>query len=138
VKPGVEQALRELREGAPGTVRHIEDGDGGAFVLVEGIDLGEHYAPSTTWVGFHITWPYPDADVYPHFIDASVRYVGDGPTPNQHPDGNLPVAMARGNFEAPGFKLTAIQVSRRSNRRDSETDTALDKLLRVIEFVGTR
>lgn len=135
MKPAVEQALRELREGAPGTVRHLEDGEGGAFVLVEGTDLCERFAPSTTWIAFHITWPYPDADVYPHFIDASVCYVGNGPTPNQHPDGNLPAAMSRGNFQAPGFKHKAIQVSRRSNRRNAETDTALDKLLRVIDFL---
>jgi hypothetical protein len=138
MKPEVEKAVQELLHGAPGRVRHEEDGKGGAFVLVEGIDIGEHFAPNLTWIGFHITWPYPDADVYPHFIDASARYVGSGAAPNLHPDGALPAAMSRGNFEAPGFGLQAIQISRRSNRRNSETDTALDKLLRVIEFLRTR
>ena len=138
MKPDVQKAIEELIDGAPGTVRSEEDGDGGAFVLVEKIDIGEQFAPRITWIGFHITWPYPDADVYPHFIDASVRYVGNGAAPNVHPDGNLPTAMSRGNFEAPGFKLPAIQLSRRSNRRNADTDTALDKLLRIIEFLRTR
>lgn len=138
MKPGVEKAVEELIDGAPGTVQFKEDGDGGAFVLVETIDIGDQFAPRVTWVGFHITWPYPDADVYPHFIDAGVRYVGSCSAPNQHPEGDLPAAMSRGNFEAPGFKLPAIQVSRRSNRRNAETDTALEKLLRIIEFLRTR
>ncbi|MGD0713132.1 MAG: hypothetical protein ABSB24_02965 [Gaiellaceae bacterium] len=138
MKPDVEKAVQELIDGAPGSVRYGEDGDGGAYVLVEGIDIGEQFAPRVSWVGFHITWPYPEADVYPHFIDASVHYVGGSATPNQHPDGDLPAAMSRGNFEAPGFKLAGIQISRRSQRRNAETDTALDKLLRVIEFLRTR
>jgi hypothetical protein len=138
MKPDVEKAVQELIEGTPGTVRYEDDGDGGAYVLVEGIDISERFAPRLAWIGFHITWPYPDADVYPHFIDASVRYVGDGPTPNQHPDGDLPAAMSRANFVAPGFDLPAIQVSRRSNRRNAQTDTALDKLLRVVDFLRTR
>jgi hypothetical protein len=138
MKPGVARAVQELLDGAPGALRFKEDGDGGAFVLVDDVDIGEQFAPPVTWIGFHITWPYPDADVYPHFIDAGIRYIGTGPTPNQHQDGNLPTAMSRGNFQAPGFNLAAIQVSRRSNRRDAEVDTALDKLLRIIRFLRTR
>src|SRR5882724_5723924 len=123
MKPTVEKAVEELIAGSPGAgVRFKEDDDGGAFVLAESIDIGEGFAPSVSWIGFHITWPYPDADVYPHFIDAGVRYVGKREAPNQHPDGNLPTSMTRGSFLAPGFELPAIQISRRSNRRDAETD----------------
>jgi hypothetical protein len=139
MKPAVEKAVEELIAGSPGAgVRFKEDDDGGAFVLADGIDIGESFAPSVSWVGFHITWPYPDADVYPHFIDANVRYVGERETPNQHPDGNLPTSLSRGAFVAPGYALPAIQVSRRSNRRSAETDSALAKLLRVVEFLRTR
>ena len=138
MKPNVEQALHELRCGLPShDVRTIEDSDGGAYVIVEAIDIGASYSPPVSWIGFHITWSYPDADVYPHFIDAAVRYVGSGETPNQHPDGNLPTAMGRGQM-MPGFEIAAIQISRKSNKRNAATDTALHKLLRVIECLRGR
>lgn len=105
--------------------------------MADSVDIGVGFAPSVSWIGFQMTWAYPDSDVYPYFIDSAVRYVGYGETPVQHPDGNLPTAMSRGAM-MPGFNLPAIQVSQRSNRRNATTDTALHKLLRVIEFLGTR
>lgn len=138
MKSEVDRALEELREGAPGSaVRHKKDGSGGAFVLVDGLFIGDCFAPTTSWVGFHVTWSYPEADVYPHFIDAGITYAGHGPAPNEHPEGPLPTSMARGQA-APGLGYPAIQVSRRSNRWNPGTDTALHKLLRVLEFLRTR
>jgi hypothetical protein len=138
VKPGVDTALTELREGSPGDgPQHQEDGAGGAFVLVEGLFIGDCFSPTTSWIGFHITWSHPEADVYPHFIDAGVTYTGGGPAPNQHPDGDLPTSLSRGQT-APGFGHPAIQVSRRSTRWNPDTDTALHKLLRVLEFLRAR
>jgi hypothetical protein len=133
----VETSLNALREGMAGhVVRVQEDGSGGAYVIVDDIEIGDRYAPTRAWIGFHVTYA-EDADVYPHFIDPGVRYVGPGPAPNEHPDGNLPTAMSRGQT-MPGFNLAAIQVSRRSNQRNGDTDSPLMKLLRVIEFVRTR
>ena len=106
-------------------------------MIVDAINIGENFAPSVAWIGFHITWPYPDADVYPHFIDPTVRYIGSAPTPNQHPEGNLPAAMSRGQT-MPGFEMPAIPVSRRSNHRNAETDSALQKLLRIVAFLRSR
>jgi hypothetical protein len=138
MKPAVEHALEELRQGLPDRdLRVKEDPDGGALVMVEGMEIGQVFSPSISWIGFHITWPYPDADVYPHFIDPKVQYVGTGAVPNQYPEGNLPTAMTRG-ATMPGFEVPAIQVSRRSNRRNAETDSALEKLLRVVEFLRGR
>jgi hypothetical protein len=138
VKENVEKAIEELREGLPGSAVTVkEDDDGGAFVLIESIDLGPSFEPRTSWISFHITWTCPEADVYPHFIDPSVKYVGTGETPNQHPDGNLPVSMSRA-ASVPGFEKTAIQISRQSNRRDPQTDWPLHKLLRVLESVRSR
>ena len=137
MKDAVAKALDELRAGAPGTgVRSQPDADGGAYVIVDGIEIGA-FDPERSWIGFHLVWSYPDADVYPHFIDAPVRYTGDGPAPNDHPDGALPTSITRG-ATMPGFEIPALQVSRRSPRWNSETDTALCKLLRVIEFLRSR
>jgi len=45
--------------------------------------------------------------------------------------------MTRGAM-MPGFEMPAIQVSRRSQRRNAATDSALQKLFRVIEFLKSR
>jgi len=139
MKPNVEAAITQLREGLPGkNVQVAEDADGGAHVTVEGLEIGECFEPGVSWVGFHLTWSYPDAAVYPHFIDPVVRYVGSGPTPNQHPGGALPAALARGRYQVTGSERDAIQVSRQSNHWNPATDTALNKLLRVLEFLRSR
>jgi hypothetical protein len=140
MKDAVAEAIRELEQDF-GSVRRLEDGEGGAYVLVEDVDLGEHYAPRSSWIAGHITWAYEEgADVYPLFIDAAVRYVGTGARPNQDPSGDatlaLPTTMTRGNVLAPGFQLPAIQVSRQSNAPAG--DTAAQKFGRVLEFIRTR
>jgi hypothetical protein len=136
VKEGVQTALGELEDGlSENRVESKEDGDGGAFVLVHGIEVGDSFDPTVSWIGFHLTFTCPEADVYPLYLDPALRYVGEGPTPNQHPDGPLPVGITRG-ATMPGFELPAIQVSRRST--DSEADTPLRKLRRVIDFLRTR
>lgn len=138
MKPKVKEAVDEIAGGLPANnVIVKEDDDGGAYVLVEGVDLGPSFTPRSSWIAFQITWTCPDADVYPHFIDSAVVYRGNGETPNVHISGNLPIAMSR-DAVAPGFDRPAIQISRRSNRRDPGTDTPLQKLLRVLEFVRTR
>lgn len=138
MKPDVAKALKNLEANGPGTaVRTVPDADGGVYVIVDGVDIGPNFKPRRAWLGFHIVWSCADADVYPHFLDPQVKYVGNGPTPNNHEDGPLPAAMMRGQT-MPGFNCPAIQVSRRSNRRNGETDSPLQKMLRVIEFLRTR
>jgi hypothetical protein len=126
----VRQAIEELGESFPGhDVRTLEDGEGGAYVLVEALDLGERYAPRTSWVGFHVTHPYPDADVYPHFIAGETQYLGTGASANGYPEGMAP------SLNMPGFDLPAIQISRRSNRWNPDRDTAAFKLSRILEWI---
>jgi hypothetical protein len=138
VKEDVAAAIEELQTARiGGGVRTKEDPDGGAYVIVDDVAIGDSFDPTTSWIGFHIVWTYPDADIYPLFTDAGVRYAGSGPAANQHPDGNLPTALTRG-ATMPGFELAAIQISRRSNHRNAETNSALQKLLRVVEFLRTR
>lgn len=138
MKAAVAEAVDELIAGLPqANVQAEADPEGGAYVRIDEVDIGPAFEPRKTWIAFQITWAYPDADVYPHFIDPGIRYVGQGPAPNQYPEGNLPTSMTRG-AETPGSKNPAIQISRRSNKRNAETDTALQKLLRVLDFVRSR
>lgn len=134
MKDSVATAIKEIAEAGIGTgIRTKEDADGGAFVIVDGVQIGDSFTPSVSWIGFHVVWAYPDSDVYPHFADPALRYVGSQPVPNQHPEGSLPTALTRGAV-MPGFEVPAIQISRRSNHRNAETDSALQKMLRIIEF----
>ncbi len=138
MKPEVETAIGQLEAAEMGSaVRILEDPDGGAYVVLDDVTVGDHFVPSSSWIGFHIAWSYPDADVYPHFANPDLRYVGSGPAPNQYSEGNLPTGITRG-ATMPGFNIRAIQISRRSNRRDAETDSALLKLIRVVDFLESR
>jgi hypothetical protein len=138
MKVEVAAAVEEIEAAGIGaSVRVRPDPDGGAYTIVDRVSIGCCFDPGISWIGFHIVWTYPDSDVYPHFIDADIRYAGSGPAPNQHPDGNLPTSLTRGAV-MPGFELPAIQVSRRSKRRNAETDSALQKLLRIAEFLRAR
>ena len=73
MKVEVSTAIEELKRQfgtAAFTVR--EDGQGGAYVLMEPVEIGERFRPASTWLGFQITAQYPYADIYPVFMGADV------------------------------------------------------------------
>jgi hypothetical protein len=123
----VKQAVADIRASwADATVTAEPDNDGGAVVLVERISMGGMYLQDTTWVGFRITFQYPYADVYPHFVRSDLqrkdgRALGDG--------------MSLGHTFA---GRAAIQISRRSNRLNPATDTAALKLGKVLQWLAAR
>ena len=102
-----------------------EEDQGGAFVVVDPVDPGAVYEQGETWIGFQITFQYPFADVYPHFVRGDLRRT-DG------------AGLVEGMSPAQWEQRAAIQVSRRSNHLDPATDTAAIKLLKVLEWLRTR
>ena len=121
--PKVAQSIKEIRCTFEGCDVEAEaDGSGGAFVVVAGIRLGRPYAQAAVWIGFHITFQYPYADVYPHFTNAELARA-DG--------GGLGEGFGSGSFRG----RAAMQISRRSNRLNPQTDTAALKLLKVIRWM---
>ena len=124
--PEVEGAIREIAEAYPTcALETADDGQGGAFVKVKDVPISGPYTQSTTWFGFRITHTYPYADVYPHFVrhDLSRR---DG-----KPLGD---ATSVGSFQ----NQPAVQLSRRANRHNAATDTALLKLQKVLQWLNSR
>ena len=123
----VKQAVADIRATwNDATISAEPDHDGGALVVVEPVATGGLYLQGTTWVGFRITFQYPYADVYPHFIRADL----------QRKDGR-----ARGDGMSGGHTFagrSAIQISRRSNRLNPATDTAALKLGKVLQWLATR
>ena len=123
IVPEVAKAIEEIRSTFEGCAVEAErDGSGGAIVVVRGIPLGCPYRQTEVWIGFQVTFQYPYADVYPHFTNAELtRSDGSG---------------LGGGFGTASFQgQPAIQISRRSNRLDPETDTAALKLLKVVRWM---
>jgi len=102
-----------------------EDGEGGAYVIVEEVDLGDPWQQPTTWIGFRITFQYPYIDVYPHYVRGDLARADGQP---------LGDAMSPTTFE----ERPAIQASRRSNRWDPRLDTAAIKLQKVLLWLRNR
>ncbi len=122
--PDVEAAVAEIKRAFPDQrVEATPETQGGAYVVVHEHAVGERFAPSATWVGFLITFQYPDADVYPFFVRPDL----------QRADGSLFPAGLSGPIEWNG--RMAIQVSRRSNRWTPGVDTAATKLAKVLSWL---
>jgi len=123
LKPDVEKALEEIRANFPeATLTCREDPEGGAFVTIDPLDLGAAFNQRVSWVGFHITFQYPNSDVYPHFVRGDLARVNGAA---------LGAGLTAGTFE----NRPAIQVSRRSNHLNPELDTAAIKLLKVLSWL---
>jgi len=92
---------------------------------VDPVPLSEIYVQDSTWIGFRITFQYPYADVYPHFVRADLR----------RRDGR-----ALGDGISGGHKFVgrpAVQLSRRSNHLNPALDTATLKLAKVLQWLTT-
>ena len=116
------RAIEELRASFPGhAVAVEEDAQGGAHVTVDDLEFGARLTPQRGWVGFHLGFQYPAADVYPLYVPTLARADGS--------------ALA-GPFRAVTWRARAsTQISRRSNNRRDEVDTATTKLAKVVEWL---
>jgi hypothetical protein len=131
MKAEVERALAQIRSHfSDASVQAREDGDGGAYVIVDPIDLGPLYTDETrhSWIGFRITFQYPLADVYPHHIRPDLKRLDDQP----HGQG-----MGVTRFEGE-FARESLQLSRRTKEVGWANQSALLKLQKVIDWVRTR
>ena len=74
MKTEVSSAIEELKlQFSSSAVTASEDGQGGAHVFLEVINLGPGFRPDHTWVGFQIPAQYPYADIYPVFVVIQYR-----------------------------------------------------------------
>jgi hypothetical protein len=125
MKAEVASAIEELRrQFDSATVTLAEDGQGGARVVVEPVSLGPRFRPSETWIGFHIPAQYPYADIYPMFIGGDCTRV----------DGVILTAPVTSGHQFEG--RGAIQVSRRSAAAGNGQQTAVAKVLKVLDFLA--
>ncbi|MBA3724860.1 MAG: hypothetical protein H0W86_00035 [Armatimonadetes bacterium] len=126
--PAVKAALDELRAAFPGNgVTHNPDNEGGAYVMVDGLDVGQALTRNESWVAFRLTYQHPEIDVYPHYIRPDVART-DGTALGEGFSGPM----------SPWEGLQAVQVSRRTNEWNKQRDTASIKLKKVLEWLRTR
>lgn len=128
MKEEVVKAIQELRINFPESEITVkEDPEGGALVVMENviIDLStSKYNQDRTWIGFRINFQYPYADVYPIFVREDLSRKDGSP---------LGPSMSKCNWE----NRPAIQVSRRSNKRVADFDTASLKIQKVLQWLIT-
>ncbi|KAA9105520.1 hypothetical protein [Microbacterium rhizomatis] len=125
----VAEALEQLVASFPdAVVTHREDGVGGTFVKVEPLALGDRFNLRSSWIGFHLVYSYPEAQVYPH-VCAPGLTLRDG-TALQSGDGFQQVAWGPDGDTEP-----VTQLSRSSRNWDPDLDTAASKLHRILEWL---
>src|SRR5260370_2443656 len=84
--PEVTLAVEEIRQIFGGhNVDVQEENQGGAYVTVNGITIGPRFSPSTSWIGFLVTFQYPRADVYPHYLHGTLQVTRAGNFPPHTP-----------------------------------------------------
>ncbi len=124
MKVEISSAIEELkRQFCAATFIVREDDQGGAYVIMEPIELSRKYRPDSIWVGFQIPAQYPYADIYPVFIGGDVTRA-DGTT------FQAPITPGH-NFEG----RVALQVSRRNSAAQSGFQKASTKILKVLDFL---
>lgn len=123
IKPEVQKAIEEVRESVASEVTVRSDGQGGAFVIIDDVELGPAYVQSSSWLGFLISFQYPAAEIYPHFLRGDL----------QRKDGAaLTPPLSNGHtFES----RPAVQLSRRSKGWNASLDTAAIKLSKVLQWL---
>jgi hypothetical protein len=120
VATGIDDLKRQFGS-AQFTIR--EDGQGGAYVVMDPINLGEKFTPQTSWMGFHIPAQYPYADIYPVFISANVQRANGKPF-------EVPVTPGH-TFEG----RPALQISRRNSAAQNGLQKVSTKILKVLDFL---
>lgn len=126
MKNEISTAIDELQsQFGNASIAARDDGQGGAFVVIEPVSLGSKYEPDATWMGFHITAQYPYADIYPVFVGAEISRADRQPF-------TAPVTPNHKFEERP-----ALQVSRRNSSAQTGLQTAKTKILKIINFLET-
>lgn len=123
--PAVDEAIAAVRGHFAGhPVEVATDGGGGAFVIVDNVEIGDRYHPPVTWLGFHVNAAYPQSDVYPHYTGRVERTDGQ----------NLGEGVAPVDWQG----RPALQLSRQSKRWNPAIDNAALKAEKVITWFATR
>lgn len=124
MKREVKAAIDELQmQYTEASIKSRDDGQGGAYIIIEPVNLGPGFCPTTTWMGFHIAAQYPYADIYPVFVGAEIARA----------DGQAFQAPITPNHQFES--RAALQVSRRNSSAQTGMQSAKAKVLKIIRYL---
>jgi hypothetical protein len=129
LKGAVEGTIADLRAAyGEDQIRVVPDGQGGAWVEILEAELGRAYTQEATFVVFLLPFNLPGADIYPLFVrdDLSRR---DGAA--------LGEGLQRTTLSWPGepAQRDVVQISRRTRRGAFASQTAVQKVEKVLEWL---
>lgn len=134
INDDVKSALDELKKDFPkAKVIYDANANGGAQVIVEGIDLGHPFTAKTTWFGFEIPYNYPYADIYPHFTAPDLQLVDKNRDSLDKITGLSLRTRQKGEHYFMG--RLAMQISRVSSQKSQNLTNASAKLLNVRKWL---
>jgi hypothetical protein len=132
VKEAVKSALADIVSAyGEDRVRVVPDGQGGAWIEIAEVELGDHYAQDTTFVICLLPFNLPGADVYPLFVRNDLtRRDGKG----------LGEGFGTTSVNWPGDAETrpVVQVSRRTRGNAFVLQTPRQKIDKVFDWVRSR
>lgn len=118
----VGEGVRQLEEAFPDRISYEADGQGGAYVTVAGIQLGDGWNRPVAQLAFHLPYNYPAAAPYPFYLPAEAE-----------PNGSWPPALQRVQWR----NGQVVQVSLRHNSWDPARDTAVGSVFQVRDWLRT-
>lgn len=118
----VGEGVRQLEEAFPDQVSYEADGQGGAYVTVSDIELGEGWNMPTAPLTFHLAYNYPAAAPYPFYLRAGAA-----------PNGSWPPALQRVQWRG----SEVVQVSLRHNSWDPASDSGVGSVFQVRDWLRT-
>jgi hypothetical protein len=132
LKAAVEAAIADLQAVyGEDHVLMVPDGQGGAWVEIDQMELGEAYVQATTFLVFLLPFNLPGADIYPMFVREDLtrrdgRQLGEG--------------LQRTTLSWPGQpqQRPVVQISRRTRGGVFAAQTAAQKTEKVLEWLRSR
>lgn len=132
LKAAVEAALADLRTVYGGDhVLVVPDGQGGVWVEIDQVELGEAYIQTTTFLVFLLPFNLPGADIYPMFVREDLT---------RRDGGQLGEGLQRTTLSWPGQpqQRPVVQISRRTRGGAFAAQTAAQKTEKVLEWLRSR
>jgi hypothetical protein len=130
-KAAVKDALETIKSVFPdcGLATH-PDGQGGLWVELTGVPLGNPYRQASTFLVFLLPFTLPGSDIYPMFVCRDLSRVDGKPLG----EGFQPTELS---WPAEAVPRPVVQVSRRT-KGSFAAQTAAQKVAKVLDWICTR
>jgi hypothetical protein len=130
-KTAVLRALEVLRGAFPDwSVHAYPDGQGGLWVEMTGVPLGQPYVQEDTFLVFLLPFTLPGSDIYPMFVRPDLNRIDGAPLG----DG---FAVTELSWPAEQVPRPVVQVSRRT-RGSFAQQTSSQKVSKVLDWMMAR